>query len=452
MSQIDLQIIRALDLKQPLGQLRAVPVTLGAGRRGVLLVYAEDAEIDPYVRMFFFPKSTCKLRLLDEQGETLWARDMGPGIIPGIWFFPVLPFDLDGDGVDEIYLIGNRDPGHPLSHLDYCLERLDVRTGETVSQTDLADPRPALGMSQTFRYFILGGHVHGKPVLVTAQGTYGLMALQGWNADLTTRWQHATDGSGPQGSHMCAVADLRGNGVDGVFWGERHIEFDQGQELFRADGDTYEGHSDIVQPILDWDTGRWCIHTCRESSGTPRVVCFDDQGERLWGDLERGHMDTGWGAHLGPNGEPIVLAVRVGEKLRSADGEFRQGVEEFTYEAFTGRPVDLGFSAYTTIPVDLNGDGRHELVKGYFEGDGTVLSADGEVVGNVGGLSAMASKFMDLPGEQVLSFSPDGIVRIWADRNAHDSPAALRRYAHPFYQANQRLTSSGYNLFNLGGI
>jgi hypothetical protein len=81
-----------------------------------------------------------------------------------------------------------------------------------------------------------------------------------------------------------------------------------------------------------------------------------------------------------------------------------------------------------------------------------VLSADGEVVGNAGGLSAMASQFMDLPGEQILSFSPDGIVRIWADRNAHDSPAALRRYAHPFYQANQRLTSSGYNLFNLGGI
>ena len=154
MSRIDLQVYRELDLGQEIGQLRAVPVALGPGRRGVLLVYAEDAEIDPYVRMFFFPKSTCKLRLLDERGETLWVRDMGPGIVPGIWFFPVFPFDLDGDGVDEIYLIGNRDPGHPLSHFDYCLERLDVRTGETVSQTDLADSRPALGMSQTFRYFL----------------------------------------------------------------------------------------------------------------------------------------------------------------------------------------------------------------------------------------------------------------------------------------------------------
>jgi hypothetical protein len=453
MARIDLQVVRELDLEQEIGQLRAVPVALGPGRGlGTLLVYAADAEIDPYVRMFFFPRSTCRLRLLDERGETLWVRDMGPGIVPGIWFFPVFPFDLDGDGMDEIYLIGNRDPGHPLSHYDYCLECLDVRTGDTVSQTDLPDPRPESGMSHTFRYFILGGHVRGEPVLVTAQGTYGPAALQGWNADLSVRWQYETDGSGPQGSHMCAVADLAGEGVDGVLWGERYIEFDQGEEVFRADGELYEGHSDIVQPVLDWDTGRWCIHTCRESSGTPRVVCFDGHGDRLWGDLDHGHMDTGWCARLGPNGEPVVLAVRVGEKLRSAVGEHRQGIEEFTYEAFTGRPVKLGFSVYTTIPVDLDGDGRHELVKGYFEGDGSVLGPDGTAIGNIGGLSAMASKFLDLPGEQILSYARDGMVRVWADRNALDSPAAVRRYAHPFYRANQRLTACGYNLFNLGGI
>ena len=29
---------------------------------------------------------------------------------------------------------------------------------------------------------------------------------------------------------------------------------------------------------------------------------------------------------------------------------------------------------------------------------------------------------------------------------------ALPRYAHPFYNSNQRLTACGYNLFNLGGI
>jgi len=449
---IDLQVHTEIDLDTRIGQLRALPVRLGDGKRGILLVHSRDAEIDPYVRMFFFPTDTNHLRLIDTDGNTLWDRDMGRGTVPGIWFFPVFAFDLDGDDVDEIYLIGNRDPAHPLSHFDYCLERLDVRTGETVSQTPVSDPRDCQDMSRTFRYFILGGHVRGEPVLVTAQGTYGAMALQGWRPDMSLRWEHQTDGTGPRGSHMCAVADLRGNGVDGVMWGERYIEFDTGTQVFCADGDTYTGHSDIVQPVLDRATGRWGLHTCRESSGTPRVVFFDDAGRRLWGDLEHGHMDTGWAAHTGPGGEPVVFAARIDEKRRSAEGERRRGVEEFTYSAFSGKRVDLPFSAYTTIPVDLNGDGIHEFVRGYFEGDGTVLDAYGNAVGNVGGLVGMASKFLDHPGEQILSYSEDGIVRIWVDRNAVDTSVAARRYAHPFYCANQRLTACGYNLFNLGGL
>ena len=51
-----------------------------------------------------------------------------------------------------------------------------------------------------------------------------------------------------------------------------------------------------------------------------------------------------------------------------------------------------------------------------------------------------------------MSYSRDGTVRIWADANAKDTPEAIQRYENPFYQLNQRLTSCGYNLFNLGGI
>ena len=451
-NDVRLDIYRELSLGQEIGQLRAVPVALGPGECGILLIYAEDAEVDPYVRMFFFPTGTNKLMLITEDGDVVWQRDMGSGVVPGIWFFPVYPLDMDGDGVDEIYLINNRDPAHPLSHHDYCLERIDGRSGKSTGQWDLPE-RGSQDISRTFRYFILGGHAHGEPVLVTAQGTHGQMKLQGWLPDMTTRWESVVDGdNGPRGSHMCAVADLRNCGVDGVLWGEHYIEFDHGEELFCADVDAYTGHSDIVQPVLDWDMDQWHIHTCRESGEPPRIAFFDAQGKRLWGHLEHGHIDTGWAARLGDGGKSIVLGVRITRKLRSADGEHRTGTEEFTYHAFTGERVDLGFSVYTTIPVDLNGDGVHELVKGYFEGDGTVLDHTGRVLGNIGGLSAMASKFIAHPGEQILSYSTDGTVRVWVDRNAEDTPAALRRYAHPFYRTNQRLTSCGYNLFNLGGI
>src|SRR4029453_7007863 len=104
---------------------------------------------------------------------------------------------------------------------------------------------------------------------------------------------------------------------------------DQGRELWCADAGRFSGHSDIVQPVLDWETGRWCIHTCRESGEAPRIVCFDPHGQRLWGDLEAGHIDTGWAAHLGEEGAPIVLGVRIVQKQRSAAGERRSGTEEF---------------------------------------------------------------------------------------------------------------------------
>ncbi|MDD4109686.1 MAG: hypothetical protein PHH93_13300, partial [Prolixibacteraceae bacterium] len=89
---------------------------------------------------------------------------------------------------------------------------------------------------------------------------------------------------------------------------------------------------------------------------------------------------------------------------------------------------------------------------GYFKGDGTVLDAKGSVLDNIGGLSAMASKFTGLPGEQILSYSKEGIVRIWADRNAKDNEKAVARYKNPFYKVNQKQTGNGYNLFTLGGI
>jgi hypothetical protein len=452
-SEIQLGIYKEISLKQQIGQLRAVPVNLGLGQpKAFLLIYAEDAEIDPYVPMFFFPTGTNKLMLVTQEGEVLWQRDMGRGTIPGIWFFPVFPFDMNGDGVDEIYLINNRDPAHPLNYHQYCLESVDARTGETLGQWDLPG-QELQDMSRRFRYFILGGFVHGKPILITGQGTYGPMTLQGWNPDMSVRWQTNIDGTnGARGSHMCAVVDFENSGVDGVLWGERYIELDSGRELWSADTGAFSGHSDIVQPILDWNTRGWYIHTCRESGQAPRVVCFDQRGKRLWGDLEEGHIDTGWAARLGENGEPIVLAVRISQKLRGAEGEHRTGIEEFTYRPLQGERIELGFSAYTTIPVDLNGDGIHELVKGYFEGDGTVLDRRGNILGNVGGHSAMASKFIDHPGEQILSYAQDGTVRIWVDRNAHDTATAMLRYEHPFYRTNQRLTASGYNLFNLGGI
>ena len=71
----------------------------------------------------------------------------------------------------------------------------------------------------------------------------------------------------------------------------------------------------------------------------------------------------------------------------------------------------------------------------------------------VGAPVAMACKFLDRPGEQLMAYYADGIVRVWGDRDAQNSELALARYAHPFYRANQRTTAnSNHNCITVAGI
>lgn len=455
---IDLAVLTEIDLRQPLGQLRAVPVELGPNRpKAVAALYSSDAEVDPYIGMFFFPKSTLKLALFDETGHVHWKRDLGPGVVPGVWFAPVYATDLDQNGVDELYVVGNRDPAHPMDYREYVLEQIDAATGRTLDEKPWPQPPDDTSMSHSYRHFIVGGEVEGKPVVVALEGTYGPMTLHAFGAGLKPLWQVTIDpakAGGSLGSHVTPVVDIDRDGSDELFVGERCLSLRDGKEMFCCDRQAWSGHSDIIQPVLDRATDRWLIWTCRESfeNDGPRVMLFDAQGRRLWSAVEKGHMDTGWAARLGPNGEAVVLGVRVGQKIRTAEGERRTGVVEYAFDLLSGKPVELGFKAYTTIPVDLNGDGIHELVRGYFEGDGNVLDRQGRVVGKVGGLTALNSKFTAQPGEQMLSYHSDGKLRIWFDRHAADSPAAVARYQARFYRTNQKLSGVGYNLFNLGGI
>ena len=161
----------------------------------------------------------------------------------------------------------------------------------------------------------------------------------------------------------------------------------------------------------------------------------------------------GWTSHAGPGGALVSAAMRIGAKTCGPDGRHHQDIDEFAFDTLSGKPLVLPFAIYQTLPVDLDGNGRHELVRGIPGSEGEVLDGDGKVLGNIGpATTAMLSKFTDLPGEQILAYYEDGEVRVWADRDAEDSPPALARYAHPLYAANQRLTSVGYNHISLAGL
>lgn len=456
MSSISLASVLEVDVGSSIGQCRAMPVSLGSGKpEGILAVYGADFDVDPYVEMFFFPTDTLKMVLFDQEGKILWRRDLGRGVVPGIWFCPVYTFDLDGDGVDEIWYVNNVNADHQVSVRGLRLERIDAASGATTGQWPWCY-RNAYEQLGGHRHFIGGAYVNNSPVLFTATGTYHDMHLFGWNPDMSMRWEYTVgrDDPGARGSHMLTFVDINHDGIDEVMWGERCVSMDTGEELFCCDRDSYRGHSDIIQPFVDYDSGAWHIFTCREQDpqASPRIACYDSSGSRIWGHVDRGHIDMGWVARIGDSFGMIASGIRIGKKTCGPDGRHHESMDEFTYDALTGEPVDLGFETYRTIPVDIDGDGYHELVRGRASGNGEVIDRHGSHIADLGAAVAMNHKFMDLPGEQLLAYYPDGKLRVWADTNARDSEEALARYNHPYYRTNRHNSGVGYNLMCLGGL
>ena len=449
------------NLGQSLGQLRATPVRTAGGEApdALLLAYCADFDLDPYIEMFFFPSDTLHLALVGLDGKVRWKVDLGPGAIPGMWFSPFFAMDLDGDGFESIYTVLSADPQHPLSQNQRVVRKLSPHDGSVLAEYPWINRmRVDLGaqwMGMQFRDFVFGGRVGGEPVFVTAQGTYGDMYLRGFGPGMVERWDHfiSADSLGARGSHMCSVLDWNGDGDDELLWGERLISLRDGRELWCADREVYQGHSDIIQPVRMAD-GRFNLFTARESDpdATPRVAVFDDQGQRRFGGVDAGHMDMGWVARAGPGNEPLGMAVRIGRKTCGPDGRFHANPEIFSWDLTSGEPLTLPFPAYGTLPVDLDGDGKHEFLYGIPGQDGRLVNADGEALGTIPGCAALLQHIGPWPGEQVLSFTPEGDVTLWRDLDAVDHENAHVRYDHPAYKNLTRFGATGWNLAILGGI
>lgn len=288
---MEIKCLKEFDLGMELGQVRSVPVSLGKDMpEAVLFVYSSQGNLDPWPELFNYPKDTLKMALYTLDGVRMWKRDLGNGVIPGVWYAPFISFDLDQDGVDEIWFVNNLNPNIPFSLNARVLERIDPLTGETTGQWTWPDNTIDDTMSHSYRFFITGGYVHDKPVLVTAQGTYRDMYLQGYGEGMEKRWDIKIpyDDGGARSSHLCPVLDFNDDGVDELFWGERLISLEDGHEVFCGDKGKYLGHSDIVVPFEDIKTGKKYIYTCREDyeqEGEPRVVTYNEKGKengRLW--------------------------------------------------------------------------------------------------------------------------------------------------------------------------
>jgi len=451
---MNIKCLHEFDLGCTLGQVRSVPVSLGKGKpEAVLFVYSTQENLDPWHELFNYPKDTLKMSLYTLDGVPMWTRDLGNGVIPGVWYAPFISFDLDGDGVDEIWFLNNNNPDLPFSLNARVLERVDPLNGNTTGQWKWPDNTIDDTMSHSYRFYITGGYVQGQPVLVTAQGTYRDMYLQGYNPDMSKRWDIKlpyNDG-GCRASHLCPILDFNDDGIDEMFWGERLISLDDGRELFCGDKGKYFGHSDIVFPFVDDKTGRKFIYTAREDDereGEPRVVTYDQNGEKVWtGVPSVGHMHSGWLANIGDGYRKIAMAMRITRKvINNAIVDTKP--EDFYFDAVTGEELEapVPFTGHEFMPIDLNGDGLHEFYGTEGELKGFVVDAKGNVQGFIGGAQIRSGKVINHPGETIMVYyEHEGKVRIWGDADAVECEYTKKRFSHPYHFRMQHFMGTGYN-------
>lgn len=441
---IDPYVALQFNVGTVLGQMRSAPVKIG-DQRFLLLIFSEEKNVDPFEGSFFFPKNTIKLALYDFKGKEKWRKEL-PNVVPGTWFLPVLPFDMDKDGIDEIFLVNTLDEKRPFNYDGYVLQRLNPENGNVTGEWPWPKPSHNQANSYKWRFFIVGGYVKDVPVLMTIQGTYRDIRIQTWNPDMSSRWKkvYPDDFNGPRGSHTCPVIDTNNDGIEEVLIGERCVEFDKGNELFVMDGKNWNDHSDVVQPVWNSATKNWSYWTCREKGEDiprPRAVFFDHEGIPVWSvSQQKGHFHRGWVANIGPGGQKVAMAARYAIDRQNTVNYEGKEFECWTYDAFTGKEITVPFNPLG-LPLDFNGDGIHEILV-----NGEIVDNSGKKWGSIGENATVITrnKITHLAGEQILAYYPDGTVRLWADRNGNDSPEASKAFGSTYYQRNNQMTGVGY--------
>ncbi len=444
----------SLNLGTPALQYKVMPAKLGNGKRGFVAFYSGCYDVDVNYSMFVVPSDHLRAVAFDDRGEILWKKDLGIWPSAALYCFTLI--DMDQDGTDEIYVVNNSDPMHPLWVEAYVMERRNVLTGEVTG----CWPWPNYGGLERsmwyFRNHIFGGYDQGRPVLVTAQGTYADMYFQAWNPDMTSKWnlEIGKDDPGARGSHSFPVVDIDRDGCDEVLWGERCLSLHDGSEVFCIEKENWSGHSDMCQPVYDQEKGRWLVYINRESHENqgPRIGMYDDSGRPVWTAVDWGHIHKGWVGRISEDGRLLANGMRITGQTKDNVGRYYTGITEFVFDALTGKEIHLPYSLFDTAPVDVDGDGLHEILRGVAAGDTELLDRKGNQIFYMGGKVAMNTKILDFPGEQVMIYYPDGYVRVFRDVNAVDSPDALKRYAMSYYQRNQYARNIENNICMHGGI
>ena len=267
------------------------------------VVKQPNANIDPYVKYWKPSTETFKIEAYLADGTFLWRYDLGWAIERGIWYSPMVVYDLDGDGRAEVCLkAGEGDPrdadGHVQTGPEYLLI-LDGMTGQEKARIDWPKREDFPSYNYASRNQMCVAYLDGKtPSLIVERGTYNViqvLAYEYHNGELQQQWRWEDQEEGGryrgQGAHSMHAVDIDDDGRDEIFLGSAVLD-DNGVGLWCTGlghpDHHYVGDIDPRRPGLEVYYG---IETRQKSNG----CCLVDasNGEILWGlDVPTRHVHS----------------------------------------------------------------------------------------------------------------------------------------------------------------
>jgi rhamnogalacturonan endolyase len=247
---------------------------------------------DPYQRPGYWKKSedTYKIEAYRHDGKFLWRCDMGWAIEEGIWYSPVVVYDLDGDGNAEVYTKAGAegDPreadGRITTGPEY-LVKLNGMTGKIEKKIAWPSRDGIDDYNYQSRNFLAIAYLDGqKPSLIVERGTYTLIKVLAYDGDLNLLWKWESSGNdksySSQGSHGFNAADVDGDKCDELVIGSASLDHN-GKPMWN----TGRGHPDAIY-VADIDPDRpgleifFGLERARKSG----AVCMADAktGEIIW--------------------------------------------------------------------------------------------------------------------------------------------------------------------------
>jgi rhamnogalacturonan endolyase len=349
------------------------------------VLQSPDFNVDPYYMPGYWRRSPepYVLDAWSSKGKHLWSYDMGWSIETGTWYSAYLVYDIDGDGLAEVYAkAGEGDPreldGHVLEGPEY-LAKIDPSNGKIMNKIPWLSKEGFLNNYNYYsRNFLTVAYLDGiNPSLIMQRGTYTIIKTEALNKDLKREWYWESTGE---------YEKYKGQGQHGIMQGD--IDFDGKDELvigtFALDHNGkpmwYTGlkHNDAGY-LADIDPSRpgMEIFYGIESRSPKNGVCLveAETGKIIWG-------FEGPTTHVHSQGMVGDIDPEY-PGMECYAGEAKGGDQFFLYNASGKRLSDKDMGSLTPRPVWWDADDLKELniesLLLKYKGD-TIMKIEGKVV------------------------------------------------------------------------